>query len=888
MSLDSMDDPTPRDENAIHPQENALAALGDAIVRPVTLLRIPAVHTTRAWVERGVNVEVVGTRVSGKTSFLNDLHQVLADNGWTVVRIDGLRTLRDQPLEALAVARLIEGGRPIPSVTAVVDHLQDDWAEKRIVVLVDDVDCLDRASCGVLESLTRRMPLQIVSTGPLRAPDPADRSVFRLPHPCAELTLRPWRFEELNGLLTGKFGQVADPWLAGRIHQHSGGVPGFALAMLEAAELESRLTVQDDVLSSVDTLWYEGLPRVVEDYIGQLPADERATLESLSAWGPLAAAEACRLVPPDHLRSLERRKLLTVVRTGHHVTVVVFPPVVSEYLNQRRGDMHAYLTTRAGGLEGPAEGPSPAPDADAPYAPRSESPGALSRVMSSQRDTEGVHLASAWEESPTTSTAMPYIAWLVGSSDTRREIDDVAARTGWDDGAPILRCLTAMDLARWEASAGNGLAAALEVIESHRDGAGPFAAMLDHVAIQLGIVDGDVPEYDEGLIPIDDAMPEEVRVSAWATRAYLALVTGHMAEALTASERMGTIPERPRTALIRILALCANGEAATALDVARDSLEWARSTHDEQGIYLCGYATAYALQCLGHRQEAAEVLDLSLSLGRPRPDLEPLYQAQLIVAARLAMQAMDGYRALSLGRQALALGLREGPLPAMSANVVGLVGERGPVHEIPQESWHQVEEMWGRRYRYAAISSGLWLTEIVPDGERAAIVLGWIREIGAQGLEPSGEYVVALAAQDPERLLGCAAGLVETGWSSRATVALNLAEEWFHAQGDPAAAMRAKAQWARLQMTDPAIELDLSPHQIPSVRLSSREREVVALVARGLSNRQIADELVLSVRTVENHIYRALRKTRLTSRGQLGRLAADVPPTFTHVNGQYA
>jgi serine/threonine-protein kinase PknK len=36
--------------------------------------------------------------------------------------------------------------------------------------------------------------------------------------------------------------------------------------------------------------------------------------------------------------------------------------------------------------------------------------------------------------------------------------------------------------------------------------------------------------------------------------------------------------------------------------------------------------------------------------------------------------------------------------------------------------------------------------------------------------------------------------------------------------------------------------------------LSTREREVVALIARGLSNREIADRLVLSVRTVERHI----------------------------------
>jgi pimeloyl-ACP methyl ester carboxylesterase/DNA-binding CsgD family transcriptional regulator len=42
--------------------------------------------------------------------------------------------------------------------------------------------------------------------------------------------------------------------------------------------------------------------------------------------------------------------------------------------------------------------------------------------------------------------------------------------------------------------------------------------------------------------------------------------------------------------------------------------------------------------------------------------------------------------------------------------------------------------------------------------------------------------------------------------------------------------------------------------KLHSVRLSARETEVLSLIARGLSNQQIADELVISVRTVERHI----------------------------------
>jgi DNA-binding NarL/FixJ family response regulator len=52
-------------------------------------------------------------------------------------------------------------------------------------------------------------------------------------------------------------------------------------------------------------------------------------------------------------------------------------------------------------------------------------------------------------------------------------------------------------------------------------------------------------------------------------------------------------------------------------------------------------------------------------------------------------------------------------------------------------------------------------------------------------------------------------------------------------------------------------------------RLTRREREVALLVARGLTNRQIASELSVSRSTVNNHVARILRKLGLRSRAQI-------------------
>lgn len=61
----------------------------------------------------------------------------------------------------------------------------------------------------------------------------------------------------------------------------------------------------------------------------------------------------------------------------------------------------------------------------------------------------------------------------------------------------------------------------------------------------------------------------------------------------------------------------------------------------------------------------------------------------------------------------------------------------------------------------------------------------------------------------------------------------------------------------------------------PSQELTEREREVVTLIARGLSNGEIADELVLSKRTVEHHIANILSKLDFTNRAQIVRWAME-------------
>jgi DNA-binding NarL/FixJ family response regulator len=54
--------------------------------------------------------------------------------------------------------------------------------------------------------------------------------------------------------------------------------------------------------------------------------------------------------------------------------------------------------------------------------------------------------------------------------------------------------------------------------------------------------------------------------------------------------------------------------------------------------------------------------------------------------------------------------------------------------------------------------------------------------------------------------------------------------------------------------------------QIPTPVLTTRELEVLRLVAKGMSNRDVAEELFISENTVKNHVRNILEKLHLHSR----------------------
>jgi len=106
-------------------------------------------------------------------------------------------------------------------------------------------------------------------------------------------------------------------------------------------------------------------------------------------------------------------------------------------------------------------------------------------------------------------------------------------------------------------------------------------------------------------------------------------------------------------------------------------------------------------------------------------------------------------------------------------------------------------------------------------------------------------------------------------------------EEQFAAAWDEGRAMSlaAATDYALTsQRPRPAMGLSREPRSLnysPVSPLSSREREVAALLARGLTNRQIATELVIAERTASTHVAHILNKLSFSTRTQIAAWAIE-------------
>jgi DNA-binding NarL/FixJ family response regulator len=150
-------------------------------------------------------------------------------------------------------------------------------------------------------------------------------------------------------------------------------------------------------------------------------------------------------------------------------------------------------------------------------------------------------------------------------------------------------------------------------------------------------------------------------------------------------------------------------------------------------------------------------------------------------------------------------------------------------------------------------------------------VVGDLRDLAAECHSPLVEllrdHAEALDTRDPVALGRVAARFVDVGSRHFAAEAEAQAATLVAARGKPTdaarLATRARLRWSTCTGAEPSALADAPPG------LSPRQLEVAVLASRGRTSREIADELVVSVRTVDNHLRVAYRSLGVAGREAL-------------------
>jgi DNA-binding NarL/FixJ family response regulator len=154
-----------------------------------------------------------------------------------------------------------------------------------------------------------------------------------------------------------------------------------------------------------------------------------------------------------------------------------------------------------------------------------------------------------------------------------------------------------------------------------------------------------------------------------------------------------------------------------------------------------------------------------------------------------------------------------------------------------------------------------------------------VRVICAEGLGP--KVLVTDMQRDPETVLYWmeegAAGYVyaDEGWAGLVKKLRAVEADEFLLCPDIAAALIARIA----ELKQLAHELDAGHLAQPTVtcaELTPREREVLRLIGREMSNQEIAETLVIELGTVKNHVHNLLRKLDVCNRKQAAQVARQI------------
>lgn len=792
-------------------------------------------------------------------------------------------------------------------------------ADTPLLLAVDDVQWLDPASARVLSFAVRRIggePIGVLATlrGDAETRDPLGLADAFQPGAFAEITVGPLGLGHLKRLLHQRFDVRLPRSTMSAVHTASRGNPMFALEFARAAEREpADLRAQLPVPSSLEELVSErvkALPAETRPLLQLVSASERATTSVLAkALGETAAAAMV-----DEAVSVGAISVGAdgVVRFTHPL---LGSAVYFDVSPARRRALHLELAGLVDDLEqqarhlalatsGDDEGIAGVVERAAEAAAQRGAPDAAAVLA-----TEAVRLTPPDEEAARVRRTFAGAGFLMEAGDVneaRVRIEPLLdsgvppavrsqalvfrAETEHQD-RPLLRALLreAIDIApdprvRWQAwiryaQQGGWISAdARTAVESARE-ALDIANELDDPQLiaastaALAFYDAARGHRDTGFREAELARVASLpRVAPWQITpaisvGYRLLWSGELdrARAVLRREyeelvRQGSMLRLP---LYVMLALADLEWRAGRLSAADAYVKDARAILEDAmpgGAHAVGHVQVVAIGSLGRVEEARTIAaaDLQTSVR---------YQDQGQVRVPWAL----GHVELAAGNPAAAWAVLDGLPEALDEFGIAEPGWHPILPDVVEAlvalgHLDEAEAVLSQLESQAAALDHRWATPAALRC-RALVLLAHER---ADDAAAAAERAAAAFAEigfplDRARsLLVAGAAKRRAGQRRQAADSLASAIEILNELGAPLWVERAEDELRRA-----------SPRPRRDRELTGAERRVAALVADGMTNREVAAQLFTTVATVEAHLTRIYRKLGLRSRTQLARAVAD-------------
>ncbi|QAY63844.1 LuxR family transcriptional regulator [Xylanimonas allomyrinae] len=850
----------------------------------------------------GTSVDLQGLPGSGRSVLARAIATELEDAGWQVVQAHGVHALRDRPLEALAVAGLMarQGSGPQAPATAVSAAVQGIAAATRggsTLLVVDDADDLDDLSAGALTAAHAQAPFPLLTTSrqtprALRASTRASATIL----PGVTLQVPPLGYVDTQTLLIEALGGPIESTTVSRVFSGSGGLPALTLALAESARLHGSLRRVEGLWAAGPELWTPEMVRAVDPLLQHLSAEGLDGLHTLALAGTIDVAMARRLMPWEVLEELDGYALLRFVPRDDKMLVSLFPPAIVEYFrNQGVGARHLRVdeavTSAFGGLAtqrppivlapwrfvGPTDAGGPT---RAALGAAGEADVIVNRLLHEHWHRELLVRRTEWEEAPTPRTAATLLRTMLVTGADAESVLAVREATP-RIGDP--RDLVAFDdwYALFLGAVEHNLEWVHAVLEQARDEADEWVDLVDGIEAFIVLLVDHAPDPD--LLPSAEATaaaPTDTREIVGTVRAELLLARGRSAEALTVIDDLA--PVTSTFALARVTsrpwALMLEARLDEALAEAQAMLTEARREHDVEGIVGAAYVAAQVLTMRGRVAELRNLLGSVLSSG-VLPALErPQHVALLSMAAGLAADEGRGTTARTLAQQALALRTGPGPFPLGSPTLASARLDGADLPPVQARTlaaerlWAETQTLLASGYLVSGYVCGMLAVVEEPTPERGAVLARVADEMPAPLVRQFDRFVQALCDGDPEVLVAVADRHADAGLVWTATRAYTAGLSALRASGSAARAAEVHEEARRRLEVWGAEAASGMRSAAEGAELTAREEEIARLAASGMTNQDIARRLLISVRTVENHLHRVFRKLGVDNRTDMSRV----------------